>query len=258
MNNLVKIGNSDLSIKEFNGQRVVTFKDVDSVHERPDGTARKRFNDNRSRFIEGEDFYKICPSEIRTHKIMEISEMAREDVTLLTESGYLMLVKSFTDDLAWEVQRELVKTYFNKKKPMSPVEMMRIQLGMIDDHEGRITDLEQKYTYETINEIKECLVNNFYNGSPFSKSLKPVSEWMIDTPDGRILFITDAEYCPYDFSKMHINYGLIECNYSEDYIRIEDSSPKYNHVLTGHMELETCKRLIQKIIALFSALLVLS
>lgn len=38
MNNLVKIGNSDLSIKEFNGQRVVTFKDVDSVHERPDGT----------------------------------------------------------------------------------------------------------------------------------------------------------------------------------------------------------------------------
>lgn len=103
MNNLVKIGNSDLSIKEFNGQRVVTFKDVDSVHERPDGTARKRFNDNRSRFIEGEDFYKICPSEIRTHKIMEISEMAREDVTLLTESGYLMLVKSFTDDLACQV-----------------------------------------------------------------------------------------------------------------------------------------------------------
>lgn len=148
MNNLVKIGNSDLSIKEFNGQRVVTFKDVDSVHERPDGTARKRFNDNRSRFIEGEDFYKICPSEIRTHKIMEISEMAREDVTLLTESGYLMLVKSFTDDLAWEVQRELVKTYFNKKKPMSPVEMMRIQLGMIDDHEGRITDLEQNMTLD--------------------------------------------------------------------------------------------------------------
>ena len=48
-------------------------------------------------------------------------------------------------------------------------------------------------------------------------------------------------------SKMHISYGLIECNYAEDYIRIEDSDPKYNHVLTGHMELETCKRLIQKI-----------
>lgn len=36
-----------------------------------------------------------------------------------------------------------------------------------------------KYTYETINEIKECLFNNFYNGSPFSKSLKPVSECIV-------------------------------------------------------------------------------
>ena len=31
---------------------------------------------------------------------------------LVTESGYFMLVKSFTDDLAWDVQRQLVKRYF--------------------------------------------------------------------------------------------------------------------------------------------------
>lgn len=149
MNNLVKIGNSDLSIKEFNGQRVVTFKDVDSVHERPDGTARKRFNDNKKRFVEGEDFYTLSqPSEIRTLGLERPQGGFPEKVILITESGYLMLVKSFTDDLAWEVQRELVKTYFNKKKPMSPVEMMRIQLGMIDDHEGRIADLEQNMTID--------------------------------------------------------------------------------------------------------------
>lgn len=71
--------------------------------------------------------------------------------------------------------------------------------------------------------------------------------WLIDTAEGRILFITDAEYCPYDFSKMNINYGLIECNYSEDYLSAEDSSSKNHHVLTGHLELQTCKRLIQSI-----------
>ena len=71
--------------------------------------------------------------------------------------------------------------------------------------------------------------------------------WLIDTPDGRILFITDAEYCPYDFSKMNINYGLIECNYSEDYLDKEEDKGKYGHVLTGHIELQTCKRLIQSI-----------
>ncbi len=71
--------------------------------------------------------------------------------------------------------------------------------------------------------------------------------WLIDTPDGKVLFITDAEYCPYDFSKMGINYGLIECNYSEDYISREEDGAKFDHVLTGHLELQTCKRLIQSI-----------
>lgn len=110
--NIVHINSYDMPVKEYNGQRVVTFKDIDAAHERPEGTARKRFNDNKQRFIEGEDYFKASPSEIRTHKIMEISNMAREDVYLFTQSGYLMLVKSFTDDLSWKIQRLLVNSYF--------------------------------------------------------------------------------------------------------------------------------------------------
>lgn len=58
MNELKKIGNHEISVKTYNGKRVVTFKDIDTVHERPEGTARKRFSDNRDRFIEGTDFLK--------------------------------------------------------------------------------------------------------------------------------------------------------------------------------------------------------
>ena len=93
---LQTINNTDISVKEYQGQRVVTFKDIDAVHGRPDGTARKRFNDNRERFVDGEDYFKICASEFRTHW-NDIPAKATEDVTLITESGYLMLVKSFTD-----------------------------------------------------------------------------------------------------------------------------------------------------------------
>ena len=32
-------------------------------------------------------------------------------IILLTENGYLLLVKSFTDDLAWRVQRSLANAY---------------------------------------------------------------------------------------------------------------------------------------------------
>ena len=111
----VIINTMPLAIKEYNNRRVVTFKDIDTLHQRPKGTARKRFNDNKSRFIEGEDYFKVCASEFRTRKIAKISSKAQEDITLITESGYLMLVKSLTDDLAWKVQRELVNTYFRAK-----------------------------------------------------------------------------------------------------------------------------------------------
>lgn len=149
MNNLIKIGNQNISVKEFKNQRVITFKDIDSVHERPEGTARKRFNDNKKRFINGTDFFVItAPSEIRTLGIERPQGGTPEKVTLITESGYLMIVKSLTDDLAWEVQRQLVDSYFRNVKPLSQVEMMRIQLGMIDDHENRIVNLENNMTLD--------------------------------------------------------------------------------------------------------------
>ncbi len=112
MNELVKINNIDLEVKEYNGKRVVTFKEIDIVHERPDGTARKRFNDNKERFVEGEDYFNVQMSEKRTLGF----DIPNRGLTLITESGYLMLVKSFTDDLAWEVQRQLVNTYFRARE----------------------------------------------------------------------------------------------------------------------------------------------
>ena len=115
MDEIEKINNTQLVVKVYQGQRVVTFKDIDTVHERPEGTARKRFNDNKKHFIEGEDFFNLDqPSEIRTLGIERPQGGTPDKVLLITESGYLMLVKSFTDDLAWEVQRQLVKNYFRK------------------------------------------------------------------------------------------------------------------------------------------------
>ncbi len=46
----ITINQTAVAIKEYDGQRVVTLKDIDSCHGRPDGTARKRFNDNQTTF----------------------------------------------------------------------------------------------------------------------------------------------------------------------------------------------------------------
>lgn len=53
------INNVNLKIKEYNGQRVVTFRDIDIVHGRPNGTAGRNFRVNKEYFVEGEDFFII-------------------------------------------------------------------------------------------------------------------------------------------------------------------------------------------------------
>lgn len=115
MSNVMTVENTEMQIREYNGQRVVTFKDIDRVHQRKSGTAYRNFNRNKKYFIEGEDYMKVCSDEIRRSKIFDVSNKTRGNITLITETGYLMIVKSFTDDLSWSVQRQLVNNYFEKR-----------------------------------------------------------------------------------------------------------------------------------------------
>lgn len=121
----VSINKADITVKEYQGKRVVTLKDIDLCHGRPDGTARKRFNNNKQHFIEGVDYFVRKTDEAAK----EYGVIAPNGLVLVTESGYMMLVKSFTDDLAWEVQRQLVNTYFNCKakqpEPDKPYEYFK-------------------------------------------------------------------------------------------------------------------------------------
>lgn len=67
----------------------------------------------RNILLRGEDFYILDqPSEIRTLGITRPQGGTPQSVTLIAESGYLMLAKSLTDDLSWDVQRKLVNDYF--------------------------------------------------------------------------------------------------------------------------------------------------
>lgn len=182
MNKLIHIGNADISIKEYKGKRVVTFKDIDMVHERPDGTARKRFSDNRKHFVEGEDYFVLKPSDLENTELsekrtLENVVMSNFGTALITEQGYLMLVKSFTDDLAWEVQRKLVSSYFNVHQSvnnqLSP-ELQALQ-GLLNQMvQKELADKERdrqiakaqetaQKAIETTNSIKEAVKPVFDN-----------------------------------------------------------------------------------------------
>ena len=59
---------------------------------------------------------------------------------------------------------------------------------------------------------------------------------------GKLLFMTDLEYCRYNFAKQGINHILIESNYSMDLV--DRDEPNYEHRLRGHMSLNTALKFI--------------
>lgn len=117
---------------EHDGQRVVTLPMIDKVHGRPEGTAGRLFRDNRSRFVEGRDYF------VATRAVLQAtSNVGRNpaevvpigsSVVLLTERGYTKLTKPMRDDVSWQVHDVLVDTYFAAREAMDT-----FARGLIDE-----------------------------------------------------------------------------------------------------------------------------
>lgn len=123
-NEIITINNVELGIKEYKKERVVTAWDIGKVHNRDVGEINKIFNRNKDKFILNEDYFilKIKEFSERFKTIQNFIPNNVKEIVLFTESGYLMLVKTFTDDLSWDIQRQLVKGYFKLKELKSSVD----------------------------------------------------------------------------------------------------------------------------------------
>ena len=60
---------------------------------------------------------------------------------------------------------------------------------------------------------------------------------------GRLLYMTDLEYCPYSFKNLRVQHLLIECNYIKELVDREVEN--YRHRLQGHCSLDTCKGIVE-------------
>ena len=59
---------------------------------------------------------------------------------------------------------------------------------------------------------------------------------------GQLLFMTDLEYCKYNFSKLNIEHIMVEANYDMQFV--DRDEPNYEHRLRGHMSLDTALKFI--------------
>lgn len=168
MNNLqiVTINNTDISVKEYQDKRVVTLKEIDQCHGRPDGTAKRNFQQNKQHLIDGIDYFTVKPSDVQKNEFRTF-EIPNRGLTLITESGYLMLVKSFTDDLAWDVQRQLVNSYFKvtKSQPNSETAKMRAEAMLLNAKNRTAKQMLKLWSDAGIKPQYQALsLNNYYDG----------------------------------------------------------------------------------------------
>ena len=214
MSTTLAINNHEIIIKEINGKRVVTFNDIDVLHERPKGTAGRNFRSNRKHFMENIDFFEIVSSKFHSDEIRRFGINAPRGGFLITESGYSMLVKSFTDELSWTVQRHLVDSYFRIEKPT--------QLQLLPPK----ASLPPKYQYVDIPENPEA-----------QKLIKKMSEFQ--TAMGVMLGFANRHcevnnYINHVTSLKHLAFEMLSA--CQDFERVEfslsdnkrTSSPKYS------------------------------
>ena len=152
-NKLVKINNVELAIKEYKKESVVTAWDIAKVHKKEVNDITKNFNNNKKKFILDEDYFLVNRTEISERKIsvQDFIPNNVKEIPLFTESGYLMLVKTFTDDLSWDIQRQLVKGYFKLKELKSSI-----------DKDKRLEIMEKNANVRMAKMLKSLI--------PFSKS----------------------------------------------------------------------------------------
>lgn len=165
-NKIVIIQNTQLPVVEYRDQRVVTFAMIDTVHGRMEGTASRNFRENRNYFVEGEDYIELGSDAIR-RDLPEgtFSKFAPSGIVLF-ESGYLMVVKSLTDPLAWQVQRELVNGYFRHQQPKTQSEIIAAMALANVEQERRLNHVEGEIetVAEAVENIKKGNMRSGYVG----------------------------------------------------------------------------------------------
>ena len=153
MTNKMIILNEEIEIKEYNGERVITAWDIARLHGRYVREITQNFNYVKEKMILNEDYFIISKENISESKILiqDFIPNNVKEIILFTESGYLLLAKTFTDEKSWNIQRQLVKSYFKLKELKEKVKAGEIEIKKVNSEiQSNNSQLEQLKSIENI------------------------------------------------------------------------------------------------------------
>lgn len=77
---------------------------------------------------------------------------------------------------------------------------------------------------------------------PLPHNGTPNFGFYINVDGQKILYLTDYEYCRFNFKSLQVNHIVCECNYQQELVSRDLAN--YEHKIKGHSSLEYCKRFI--------------
>ena len=143
---------NELAVTEYKEIRVLTTQQIADAYGTNADVISRNFSNNKERYTEGKHYICLKGDELReakaNGKIYGLQQNANK-FYLWTEKGAFLHAKSLNTDKAWEVYDHLVDTYFNRKKPLTTAEQIKliaqgnIELGeRVDKVEDKLSNLE--------------------------------------------------------------------------------------------------------------------
>lgn len=120
MSEIVKVGNENISVVEWNGHRVITTALLAEVYETSVDNVKMNFNRHKDNFVEGTHYYLLQGDDLRAFKNLVTDSYLVDKRTpqlyLWTERGANRHCKILDTDKAWEQFDNLEETYFKVKE----------------------------------------------------------------------------------------------------------------------------------------------
>ena len=144
---------NELAVTEYKEIRVLTTQQIADAYGTDTQIVTNNFNRNKDRYVEGKHYICLTGDEkadfINKNQNDFSSFTRAKAIYLWTEKGAFLHAKSLNTDKAWEVYDHLVDTYFNRKKPLTTAEQIKLiaqgnmELGeRVDKVEDKLSSLE--------------------------------------------------------------------------------------------------------------------
>ncbi len=125
-NEIVKVNNQEVSVIEWNNERVITTAQLAEVYGADIKVVSNNFNRNKSRFEEGKHYYLLQGKELSRFKTSHQNDEWLKHLShlyLWTKQGASRHCKILGTDKAWEQFDFLEEAYFNPQRSMQTDEL---------------------------------------------------------------------------------------------------------------------------------------